>query len=73
MRSRYYHQFADRPHDDLRRTRAVMRQESTGYCLGCKAQLSFCGKPFTAELVCRSCGAVNVYEESQQPARIKAT
>src|SRR5260370_38877185 len=24
-------------------------------------------KPFTAELACRQCGAVNVYEDSQQP------
>ena len=45
--------------------------ESTGYCLNCKAQLSFCGKPFTAELVCDQCGAVNIYEKSQQPVRVK--
>lgn len=45
--------------------------ESVGYCLNCKAQLSFCGKPFTAEIPCIKCGAVNIYEESQQAVRLK--
>jgi hypothetical protein len=44
--------------------------ESTGYCLGCNAQLSFCGIPFTANLTCNKCGAVNIYEDSQQPIRL---
>jgi hypothetical protein len=43
---------------------------SVGYCLSCGARLSKCGLPFTAELRCR-CGAINIYEESQQPKRFK--
>lgn len=53
------------------RTKKAMRAKFIGYCLNCRAQLSFCGKPFTDELTCRFCGAINVYEESQQPARLK--
>jgi len=43
---------------------------SIGYCLSCGARLSKCGLPFTAELKCK-CGAINVYEESQQPKGLK--
>jgi hypothetical protein len=53
-------------------SKSIIRARSTGYCLNCKAQLSFCGKPFTADLICAKCGVVNVYQESQQPVRIKA-
>jgi hypothetical protein len=56
---------------EIPRSKRAIREESTGYCLKCKAQLSFCGKPFTADLTCDSCGAVNVYEESQQPVRLR--
>jgi len=44
---------------------------AVGKCLSCGNRLSFCGKPFTAELTCPSCSAVNVYEDSQQPAKLK--
>jgi len=40
-------------------------------CLACGSFLSYCGKPFSAELKCPSCGAVNIYEESQQPKCLK--
>lgn len=43
------------------------RAESIGCCLKCDAQLSKCGVSFTAEVTCQECGAVNVYEDSQQP------
>jgi hypothetical protein len=39
-------------------------------CLGCGTHLAYCGKPFTASLRCRKCGAVNLYEESQRPVRL---
>ena len=42
-----------------------------GFCLNCRAKLSFCGKPFTADLECPTCGAVNGYENSFQPVRLK--
>jgi predicted RNA-binding Zn-ribbon protein involved in translation (DUF1610 family) len=44
--------------------------KSIGYCLSCKSQLSFCGIPFSTKLECPKCGAINVYEESQQPKRL---
>jgi predicted RNA-binding Zn-ribbon protein involved in translation (DUF1610 family) len=44
---------------------------SVGYCLSCLSKLSRCGKPFTAEIACPKCGAVNVYEDSQQPQRLR--
>jgi hypothetical protein len=47
------------------------RMESIGYCISCKSQLSVCGVPFTAELGCPKCGAVNIYENSQQPKYLK--
>jgi len=50
---------------------SISPSESVGYCLICGAQVSKCGKPFTAELRCQKCGAVNVYEESQQPKFLK--
>lgn len=43
--------------------------KSIGYCLACGEQLTQCGKPFSGEFSCR-CGALNVYEESQQPTRL---
>lgn len=40
-------------------------------CLACGAFLSYCGKPFSAEIKCPSCGAINIYEDSQQPKGLK--
>lgn len=40
-------------------------------CLACGKPLSYCGKPFTMEIACPACGAVNVYENSQQPNGLK--
>lgn len=40
-------------------------------CLKCGRFLSYGGKPFTAEIKCPACGAVNVYEDSQQPKCLK--
>ena len=38
-----------------------------GNCLNCGSRVSRCGTPFTADLKCPACGALNVYRESQQP------
>lgn len=46
-------------------------REGQAVCLACQKSLSYCGKPFTAEIVCPNCGRVNVYEDSQQPNRLK--
>ena len=43
-----------------------------GVCIKCGKQVSYCGKPFSAEIACPHCGAVNVYEDSQQPIRLAA-
>jgi len=47
------------------------KSEWVGVCLNCAANLSFCGKPFTADLECPKCGAVNAYDASFQPVRLK--
>lgn len=46
-------------------------QDKNGKCLNCKAQMSFCGLPYSAEISCPKCGAVNVFEESFQPVRLR--
>lgn len=40
-------------------------------CIACGKHLAYCGKPFSADLKCPNCGAVNIYEESQQPTRLR--
>jgi hypothetical protein len=42
-----------------------------GYCLGCGRRLTLCGRPFTAVVDCRHCGASNVYRDSQQPVALR--
>jgi Zn finger protein HypA/HybF involved in hydrogenase expression len=51
--------------------KAKLRAESTGYCLNCGAQVSYCGKPFSAEIACPKCGAINIYVDSQQATALK--
>ena len=46
------------------------RDPSIGYCLHCERRLTRCGVPFSGAFLCRACGAVNIYEESQQPMRL---
>jgi len=41
-------------------------------CLACGKKLSYCGKPFSAEITCPNCGGVNVYRESQKPESLRA-
>jgi len=53
-------------------TRRDTRDGFTGYCLKCAKRLTRCGIPFSGEFQCRLCGAINIYENSQQPSRIKA-
>jgi predicted RNA-binding Zn-ribbon protein involved in translation (DUF1610 family) len=40
-------------------------------CLGCGKHLAYCGKPFSADISCPNCGAVNVYVDSQQPSEVR--
>jgi hypothetical protein len=39
--------------------------------LACERFLSYCGKPFSAEIEIPSCKAINVYENLEQPTRLK--
>ncbi len=50
---------------------SVKPLKSVGYCLKCGRQLTKCGLPFSAEIGCLKCGAVNIYEDSQQPKCVK--
>lgn len=43
-----------------------------GYCLNCGERLSYCGRAFSTEIRCSKCGKVNIYEDSQQPKRVRA-
>ena len=45
------------------------QRKSDGYCLECGRRLTRCGVAFSGEFSCPGCGAVNVYENSQQPVR----
>ncbi len=40
-------------------------------CLACGKKLSYCGKPFSAEIACPNCGGINVYRESQRPDSVR--
>jgi hypothetical protein len=40
-------------------------------CLGCGKHLAYCGEPFSAEIACSHCGAVNVYVDSQKPCEVR--
>jgi ribosomal protein L40E len=53
--------------------KAKANPDMIGLCLRCGARLTFCGKPFTAEIQCRSCFSINVYENSWQPVRLLGT
>jgi hypothetical protein len=55
--------------DDLQRKSGTHRADE-GFCLGCGAWLSRCGKPFSDAIECYKCHVVNIYEESQQPIRV---
>lgn len=50
---------------------AVYHCAPIGYCLNCGKRLTLCGVPFSGEFQCKPCGAVNIYEDSQQPIRLK--
>ncbi len=52
------------------RNKKAAMDRGNSICLGCGEHLAYCGEPFTAQIRCPKCGAVNVYEESQQPSRV---
>lgn len=45
--------------------------EGRSACLACGKHLAYCGEPFSAEISCPSCGAVNIYVDSQQPSGLR--
>lgn len=54
-----------------KRHSAASRSDYIGMCLSCNRRLTYCGKPFTAQIVCRNCLSINVYEQSLKPARLE--
>jgi predicted RNA-binding Zn-ribbon protein involved in translation (DUF1610 family) len=40
-------------------------------CLACGKKLSYCGKPFSADIACPNCGVGNFYRESQKPESVR--
>jgi hypothetical protein len=42
-----------------------------GRCLNCGERLTFCGIPFTADIVCQKCKRVNIFVNSQQPISVR--
>ena len=38
-----------------------------GLCAKCGHKMTFCGKPFTAEIPCSKCMFINIFIESKQP------
>jgi ribosomal protein L40E len=53
---------------EIRHSTASARKQGSSVCLNCGAQLAYCGRPFTADIECLKCGAINVFKESQQPS-----
>jgi hypothetical protein len=50
-----------------RRLGRAWKTPALGMCLQCGQKLTFCGKPFSAEIPCAKCLYINIYENSQQP------
>lgn len=46
-------------------------QKIRSYCVQCRCYLAETAVPVTVDVKCSRCGAVNAYEESQQPTRLK--
>ena len=44
-------------------------ESCVGICLECNERLTFCGAPFTLNVMCPKCRVINVYIDSQQPTR----
>ena len=42
-------------------------------CLACGKKLTYCGKPFSADIACPNCGAINFYRESQKPESVRVS
>jgi hypothetical protein len=53
------------------KTKSENMRRGDSACLQCGEHLAYCGQPFTANLECPKCGAVNIYEESQQPKALR--
>jgi hypothetical protein len=50
-----------------RQTAAEKRSESTGLCKNCGNKITFCGRPFNADIKCSKCNNINQFLMSQQP------
>lgn len=66
---------SSRKRHEVRKKRRSSRPSAdmVGLCLGCGHKLSVCGLPFTADLECDNCHAVNSYRHSRQPVDFRAS
>ena len=46
---------------------AIKRAIATGLCMNCGNKITFCGRPFTADIKCNKCRVINQFRMSQQP------
>lgn len=44
-----------------------LKRDCIGLCINCGHRVTFCGKPFTAQIPCGKCLFINKFENSQQP------
>lgn len=45
-------------------------QSPVGNCINCGYRLTYCGKPFTADVECSKCHVINHFRNSQQPIHV---
>ncbi len=57
------------PNSSHRMNAAQKRVKFTGLCLNCGNKVTFCGRPFTADVRCAKCSYINHFDESQQPIK----
>jgi hypothetical protein len=43
---------------------------ATGLCMNCGRKITLCGRPFTADIICRKCKCINHFVMSQQPISV---
>lgn len=46
---------------------ANRRAKFTGMCMNCGNKVTFCGRPFTADVRCCKCKYINSFKASYQP------
>jgi len=55
-----------------RQTVSEKRASATGLCKKCGNKITFCGRPFTADIKCCKCNIINQFRMTQQPVSFVA-